>query len=208
MPTSTDDPGYDFLKTEYTQCIDLVKFYDGRQHDLVKFASGLAAAVPTLVLTFRDITNISASSVWDFTALIALVTGVSLLTIFTALVQNRLYFVFAARQANGIRKKLINGSGLEKNHMYSNYPVPAFQVVSSQTMQYAFVALQAGTFFGIACYGLRYDGSGAAVSDAIKVAVIASVVALVIAAAYLIWRDSQNPGEPLTTQAGQFADVR
>jgi hypothetical protein len=199
MPTSLDDQGYDFLKTEYSQCVDLVKFYDERQIELLKFASGLAAAVPTLILTLRAIAGIKPETVWNFTALIAIVTAVSLLTIFAALVQNRLYFVFAARQANAIRRNLLRKTNLKDNHMYPSYDPPAFQWRSSQTMQYLFVALQAGSFFGVAYYGLCDDGSGP-VTTAILIAIVASAGGFVAAILYLCWRDFQNPGQRIRRQ--------
>jgi hypothetical protein len=179
----------DFLKMEYPQSIDLIKFYDTRQSELVKFASGLSAAVPTAILAFRAATPNDAAAAWKFTAVVAIVTGLSLLSIFAALVQNRLYFMYPARQANAIRAKAYEAGGplasQLTNHMYVSVDFDVFQPLSSQTLQLTFVALQVGSFFGIASYAFLGPDTASALACAIWVGIGTTVLTVVPAGLYL-----------------------
>ena len=47
----------DFLKTEYEQCLSLIKYYDERHHSLVKYASGLSSAFPSLLMAIYHRVN-------------------------------------------------------------------------------------------------------------------------------------------------------
>ena len=181
----------DFLKMEFPQSVNLVMFYDTRQNELVKFASGLAAAVPTAILAFRGTSGTSAKTTLGFTAVVAMVGVISLVSIFAALVQNRVYFVFSAREANALRARMIEAlTGLdktEKNLMYQRHDFPMFVPLSSHTLQLAFVALQAGSLVGIVAFALGCPIGGASVT-----AIVFSAVAVLVAARYLSAKGQQT----------------
>ena len=154
------DREWDFLAAEYATSIDLIKYYDDRQVDLLKFASGISAGVPTVVFAFYGLSDVVATYVWDFAVFIAAITAISLSAIFAAMVRNRIYFVFPARQANVIRKRLFKesdaiGADEFKNQMYSTRNVPMIDLFSTQVLQLLFVALQSALFVAVCNFALH-----------------------------------------------------
>jgi hypothetical protein len=180
----------EFLKLEYQQSLDLVKHYDNRQLELLKVASALTAVIPTLVLTFYNLGAPVRERVWDFAGGIALATVLSLLPLYAALVETRLYFVFPARQLNAIRGHLLPEDFKDLNCMYDDpkYPL-AFRVMSTQTLMYIFVALQTGLFAAVALYGLL----DIPVDTAVTWAGLLSLAMVVAAAGYLRARGTKAP---------------
>jgi len=192
------DAGKDFLKTEYTQCIDLVKYYDGRHIDLLKFASGLSAAVPTVVFSFFKLSDAAALGIWNFVTFIALVTAISLLAIFASMVQNRVYFIPPARQANGIRVKLFPSGNDVKNLMYTSTSVPVLDIFSTQTTQMIFVAFQTAVFFGLADYSNRHSVvPSPSLTDSAWLTVKVAGGLMVLAFAYLWFRGRQTADDSI-----------
>ena len=142
----------EFLKLEYEKSIVLIKYYDERQHSLVKFAAGLSAAVPAFLVSVYRFGPKEITEVFPlYIGLLCAMTTVGLLTIFVTMVQNRLYFVQPARQANSIRRAMVESKRVEGfvNRMYTDPDFPAWKVTSSQTVLMLFTALQAGVYFAI-----------------------------------------------------------
>lgn len=146
----------EFLKTEYEQCLALIKHYDERHYSLVMFSSGLSSAIPSLLLAIFQLGAGAASHFWQLTMLISIVTAVGLMSIFTVLIQTRLYFIYPVRQVNSIRKYSIEieklGDENFQNQMYLNTSFSAFKWSSTHTLLNLFVALQVGAFVGLAIY--------------------------------------------------------
>jgi len=148
----------EFIKTEYEQCLSLVKYYDERHQSLVKFCAGLSSAVPSLLLAIFQLGNDVAIHFWKFTAVISIGTALGLLAIFTVLIQTRLYFIYPVRQVNAIRKEaLITQSGFSNNQMYLDTNFSAFKWTSSQTLLNGFVALQVGLFVGLFVFSIYFN---------------------------------------------------
>ncbi|MGH7603258.1 MAG: hypothetical protein ACRENK_04580, partial [Gemmatimonadaceae bacterium] len=153
----------DFLESEYETAIDLLKYYDDRHYDLLKFASALAAGVPTLIFGFYGLSNQAAAAVWDFATFIVAVTAIGLVCVLAAMVRNRVYFVFPARQANVLRSRLFSDavSALKprtpavQNQLYTTGDIPMFDWNSTQGIQIVFVALQCALFAGASVYSFR-----------------------------------------------------
>jgi hypothetical protein len=112
----------EFLKLEYEQCLSLIKYYDERHHSLVKYSSGLSSAVPSLLLAVYQLSGSAVNYFWQFTTIISVVTTIGLLSLFTVLIQNRLYFIYPARQVNSIRKNSLENlvEANFENQMYLN----------------------------------------------------------------------------------------
>lgn len=144
----------EFLRIEYEQCLSLLKYYDERHNSLVKYASGMSSAIPTLLLAIYQLGGNAVHYFWQFTLVISLVTTLGLLSIFTVLIQTRLYFIYPVRQVNSIRRqnlKELNEEGFE-NQMYLSTSFSAFKWFSSHTLLNLFVAAQAGIFAGLSIY--------------------------------------------------------
>ena len=148
----------EFIKTEYEQCLSLVKYYDERHQSLVKFCAGLSSAVPSLLLAIFQLGDDVAIHFWKFTAVISIGTALGLLAMFTVLIQTRLYFIYPARQVNAIRKEaLIIQSGFTNNQMYLDTNFNAFKWTSTQTLLNGFVALQVGLFVGLFIFSSYFN---------------------------------------------------
>lgn len=149
----------EFLKLEYEQCLKLINYYDERHHSLLKYACGLSSAVPSLLLALWNIKDSDNKYFWLFSTLISFATTVSLLSIFTTLVQTRLYFVYPARQVNAIRKYclLSNATDFLDNQMYLDTRFSAFKLLSTHTILNGFIALQIGVFFGITIFSYFFS---------------------------------------------------
>jgi len=144
----------EFLKTEYEQCLSLIKYYDERHHALIKYAAGLSGAIPSLLLAIYKLDGNSGQYFWHFAFIISLVTTFGLLSIFTVLIQTRLYFIYPVRQVNSIRKYCLNELGNTEfnNQMYLNTSFNAFKWLSSHTLLNLFTGMQVGTFAGLSVY--------------------------------------------------------
>jgi hypothetical protein len=157
------DREWDFLKAEYDTSIDLVKYYDDRHIDLLKFASTISAGVPTVVFGFYALSATVATYIWHFTVFIAGVSALAIASILASMLRNRVYFVFPARQANVIRRALLreqlgDGPGIFKNQMYTTARVPMIDWLSTQSLQLLFVALQSALFAAVCTYSWRRAG--------------------------------------------------
>lgn len=144
----------DFLKTEFEQCLSLIKYYDERHHSLVKYASGMSSAIPSLLMAIYQLGGNAEHYFWHFTLVISLVTTFGLLSIYTVMIQTRLYFIYPARQVNSIRRHSLKELEDEdfENQMYLNTSFSAFKWRSSQTLLNFFVAAQSGAFAGFSSY--------------------------------------------------------
>ena len=186
----------DFLKTEYEQCISLIKYYDERHQSLVKYCAGLSSAVPSLLLAIYQLGGDAVTHFWKFTSLISGVTAIGLLALFTVLIQTRLYFIYPARQVNAIRRVFLESQSVfSDNQMYLDTTFNAFKWSSSHTLLNAFVALQVGAFAGLFVYSIDPDSSAQAYVFSIAAAVCLLVTAITfgVAAWYLHSKSKQHP---------------
>lgn len=172
----------DFLRLEYEQCLALIKYYDERLNDLVKFASGLSAAVPSVVFAFNGLGGRGPSYFWQFVGFASTAAMLSLWSVFTALVQNRLYFTYAARQVNAIRRRMVIESGFENNRMYTDDSFPAFKWRSAHTVLYGFVCLQASLFLAVTVFALLQAGM------LFGWAILISLASALLVGSFAIWR--------------------
>ena len=187
----------DFLKTEYEQCFSLIKYYDERHQALVKYASGLSGAIPSLLLAIYQLSGNAEQYFWEFTFIISLVATIGLLSIFTVLIQTRLYFIYPVRQVNSIRRY-----GLEQleenifnNQMYLSTSFNAFKWTSSHTLLNFFVSMQVGIFAGLTAYVymlLKYPQQ-CTITIAVIIAVVFSLILFSASSLYLYVNSKYHP---------------
>jgi len=72
---------------------------------LMKYTTGLSSSVISIIFAFHKLNSTSIQADWGFIFLISSITSLGLIALFVAMVQNRLYFIYPARQVNAIRKK-------------------------------------------------------------------------------------------------------
>ena len=187
----------DFLRIEYDGCLDLLKYYDDRHLSLVKFAMGASSSIVSLMFGFYTISTGAQPYFWHFAAILSGVATLGLLAVFAAMVQNRLYFVYPARQVNAIRRAMLARVSTEfsDNQMYLTTDVRAFKFLSLHTLMNLLVAMQIGGFLAFCCFAIFVEVEDAvrSVLQALGVAVVVSVTLFGLSAAYLNHRGQYHP---------------
>ena len=195
----------EFLKLEYEQCMQLVKYYDERHHSLMKFAVGLSTGVPTLLLGIYGLGSNIAMVFWDVAAFICLVTMIGLLSILAAITQTRLYFVYPARQLNAIRRESLRtvANDFTDNQMYLDTTFNAFKWKSSQTIQQAIVALQVGLFAGLAMFAWNASSvvRTSNIFSSSIVALLTATAVFLVSARYLSKKSEFHPDKAVHGKA-------
>lgn len=187
----------DFLKTEYEQCLLLMKFYDERQFNLVKYSATVTSAVPTLLATVYKLGNEANEFFWHFVLVAAVASIISITSIFFGMVQTRLYFVYPARQVNAIRSYLMKQhieSGFD-NQMYVSTKFNAFKFFSTQSLMMLFVAIEIGFFVALSYYSTLKIATVSNYSLLISLALgtILSTILVVISGSYLHFKSKDHP---------------
>lgn len=196
----------EFLKTEYEQCLSLIKYYDERHHALVKYASGLSGAIPSLLLAIFQLGENTNQYFWQFTFIISLLTTLGLLSIFTVLIQTRLYFIYPVRQVNSIRRyslKELNDSEFN-NQMYLNTSFNAFKWSSSHTLLNLFIAMQVGVFAGLSVYAymVSKDTQECIISTSLGSGLLMSIILFGLSALYLFQNSKYHPDKSIHKEDG------
>lgn len=150
-----------FLKVEYESCLGLIRYYDERHISLVKFTAGISSSVISLIFGFRALGPAALEHFWSFAAALAGVAALGLLAVFAAMVQNRLYFVYPARQVNAIRRVMLTKVAAEfsENQMYTSVDVRAFKLLSLHSLMNLLVASQVGVLAGLCWFAATFDAS-------------------------------------------------
>ena len=191
----------DFLKTEYEQCILLIKYYDERHHSLVKYASALSGAIPSLLLAIFQLGNGAEVYFWEFTFIISLVVTVGLASIFTVLIQTRLYFIYPVRQVNSIRHYSLARLEDEefKNQMYLSTSFNAFKWSSAHTLLNFFISMQVGIFAGLTTYVylLLNEKGQCLISTSVAVGILLTLVLFGSSALYLFINSKYHPDKTI-----------
>lgn len=187
----------EFLKLEYEQCLSLIKYYDERHQALVRYCAGVSSAVPSLLLGFYQLGADVTPHFWSFTALVAGITTIGLLAIYTVLIQTRLYFVYPARQVNAIRKAALKEVAdiFDCNQMYTDIRFNAFKWSSSYSLLNIFVALQVGAFLGLTVFALCVNSLSRRwlTFIAITIALVTAALIFSISGRYLYIRSRSHP---------------
>lgn len=197
----------DFLKTEYEQCFSLIKYYDERHQSLVKYASGLSGAIPSLLLAIYQLSGNAEQYFWKFTFIISLVATLGLLSIFTVLIQTRLYFIYPVRQVNSIRQYCLEQlEGKEfNNQMYLSTSFNAFKWTSAHTLLNFFVSMQVGIFAGLTAYTymlLQYPQQ-CCVKDSVGIGLLFSLILFIFSSLYLYVNSKYHPDKSIHKEREQ-----
>jgi hypothetical protein len=147
-----------FLQIEYEACFEQLRFYDTRQEQLLKYLATLTSAVATAqfaLLKFLGKPDVTFYGAQGFSSFIVFVASVLL---FLMMLQNRLYYVYAARQINAIRKHLLqtDAPAFTDNQMYTSTTFSALKWLSVHTMQLCGAALISSLFAGATSYAILH----------------------------------------------------
>jgi hypothetical protein len=116
----------------------------------------LTAAVATAQFAVYQYLHGATVGFFGFEALLSGLVFIATLLLFMALVQNRLYFVYVARQLNAIRGYLmeVEAAGFKNNKMYTSFDFPALKPFSVHTFTLIGAALISSLFAGISAYSV------------------------------------------------------
>ncbi len=145
-----------FLIKEYELCFEQLRFYDNRNDHLVKYLFTLTTSVATAqfaVYKLNQTIDIHFYFLQTFLSVIVLIASVLL---FLSMLQNRLYFVYIARQINAIRGFLlkVNSPEFKSNQLYISTNFPALKPFSVHTFHLLGSATLCGLYAGSCAYGL------------------------------------------------------
>lgn len=189
----------DFLKVEYEQCLSLIKHYDDRQMAYMKFASGLSSSVISIIFAFHKLKNGTTVIDWGFISIISLVTSLSLLSLLLAMIQNRLYFVYPARQVNALRNTFLLqvADEFKENQMYTSTKISAFKWFSAQSFMVLFVIVQIGIYVGLLHYSFIFATTNEApcLLWSIIISILFTVILYAILRTYLVVKSKQSADE-------------
>ena len=102
----------DFLFKEYEECFAQVRVYDEAQKSMIGYTITIASLVPTVLLALYQMSGEKINSIyWLLQSGVLFTAFIALYIVFMYLVQNRLYFIYPARQLNIVLSHLIVEQG-------------------------------------------------------------------------------------------------
>ncbi len=147
----------EYLHKEYELCFGQLRFYDERHSNILKYTFSLTSAVATA--QFAIYKFLQGPTVWFFYCqlFLSVIVFIATLLLYMAMLQNRLYFVFIARQLNAIRGFLMQTEAAEfkNNQLYTSTDFPALKPSSVHTFELIGAALISSLFAGLSCFSLN-----------------------------------------------------
>ena len=139
----------DFLLKEYEECFSQVRVHGEAQKSMIGFTITIASFVPTVLLALYQIAGEKINPIyWLLQSGVFFTTFVALIIVFMYLVQNRLYFIYPARQLNAIRQYFLDKNpDFIDNQMYIDYKFSGFKWMSTQILILIGVAVIASIFW-------------------------------------------------------------
>jgi hypothetical protein len=186
-----------FEEIEYKQCLASLKYYDDRYLSILKFATGISSAVPPVIFALYNLDIETDLEYWNFVTFLSLITALGLLALFVAMIQNRLYFIYPARQVNSIRKSQFLGKNppIFQNQMYTDVDINAFKWMSSQTLMNVFVSFQISFFLGMAHFSINIEKftNNSSIYGSLSVVVITALLIFCFSSLYLSIKSKFHP---------------
>lgn len=144
-------PG-DYLLKEYELNYAQLRYYDDRHTAALTYLFSLTSAVATAQFAvFKFLEGETSSIFYACQAFLAGVVFIATVLLYAAMLQNRIYFVFTARQLNAIRSHLMAtaADGFANNQLYTSTSFPAFKLRSVHTFQLLGATLLSSLFAGV-----------------------------------------------------------
>lgn len=146
----------EYLQKEYELCFEQLRFYDTRQNDILKYIFGLTSAVATAQFAIYKINQDISQGFYFCLSFLSIIVFIATLLLFLAMLQNRLYFVYIARQINAIRGYLMLSEAPEfkNNQLYVSTTFSAWKPSSVHTFQLFGSAILSSLFSGLSAYSI------------------------------------------------------
>lgn len=166
----------EYLLKEYELCFEQLRFYDTRHSTILQYLFSLTAAVATAQFAVYKFLAGPTKGFFACQAFLSAIVFIATLVLFMAMLQNRLYFVYMARQLNAIRGYLMSAEAKDfhSNQLYTSTDIPAARASSVHTFQFLGAALISAMFAGVSAYALgpsidKEPSLGIAISVAVVV---------------------------------------
>lgn len=148
----------EFLLKEYGLCFEQLRFYDSRQQELLKYLFTLTSA--TAAAQFAVLQFLGKPTIVFFAAqgFLSLVVFTASLLLYLMMLQNRLYFVFIARQINAIRKHMLQTDAIAfaENQLYTSTSFSAFKWSSVHSFQMLGASMISSLFAAVSTFGILH----------------------------------------------------
>jgi len=172
----------EYLLKEYELSYKQLQYYDDRHSNILKYTFTLTSSVATAQFAIFRFFQGATQDLFAFQAILSVIVFVATLLLYLAMLQNRLYFFFMARQLNAIRGYLMitEAGDFHSNQLYTSTDFPVLKPTSVHTFQLLGVALISSLFAGMSAYALN----PAFGNEASKL--IACIVFMIIAAVEIV----------------------
>jgi hypothetical protein len=172
----------EYLYKEYELSYKQLQFYDTRQSDILKYLFTLTSAVATAQFAVYKIILGFTQGFLACQAFLSIVVFVATLLLFMAMLENRLYFFYMARQLNAIRGYLMQteAGDFHNNQLYTSTDFPALKPSSVHSFQLLGAALLSSLFAGLSVYAL-YPALGRQAN-----ALVSCIVFILVASAEIL----------------------
>jgi len=146
----------EFLYKEYELNYEQLRFYDSRQSSIFQYLFTLTASVATAQFALYKFFTAPTPEFYKCHLFLSTIVFIATVLLFLSMLQNRLYFVFTARQLNAIRAYLLKTDtpGFQNNQLYTSTVFPALKLLSVHTFQLVGAVLISSMFAGSSMYAL------------------------------------------------------
>jgi hypothetical protein len=146
----------EYLMKEYELCFEQLRFYDERHEKVLTYTFNLTAAAATAQFAIFNLLHGATVGFFEFAAILSGLIFIATVLLFMAQLQNRLYFVYVARQLNAIRGYLmsVDAASFRNNQMYTSFDFPALRPFSVHTFTLIGSALISSLFAGGCAYAI------------------------------------------------------
>lgn len=178
----------EFLLKEYDLCFEQLRFYDTRQEELLKYMFTLTSATAAAQFAVLEFLGKPSATFFAAQGFLFVVVFMASLLLYLMMLQNRLYFVFIARQINAIRKHMLETAApsFTGNQLYTSTSFSAFKWSSVHSLQLLGAAAISALFAAVSVYGInRALGFQCAVASTALVGAAVGIAEVVGGAVYL-----------------------
>jgi hypothetical protein len=147
---------HDYLIKEYELCFEQLRFYDERQTNTLKYLFSLTSAVATAQFAVYKLLQGPTIGFYGCQTFLSIIVFVATLLLYLSMLQNRMYFVYNARQLNAIRGFLMESAAgsFKNNQLYTATDFPALKPSSVHTFQMLGAALISSMFAGLSAFAI------------------------------------------------------
>lgn len=147
-----------FIQLEYQACYEQLRYYDTRQEAILKYLFTLTSSVATIQFAALNFFGTPTTEFYAAQSFMSLVVFISSVLLYMMMIQNRLYFVYIAKQINAIRNYWIStqSTGFEDNQLYTSTSFSALKLFSVHTMQLLGAVFISSLFAGATAYGVSH----------------------------------------------------